>query len=671
LTQDSLFDIESRINELRKRLSDADYKYYVLAEPDITDFDYDMMMKELESLEKEHPELITSDSPTQRVSGEPAKAFKTVKHKILMLSLNNSYNFEELFDFDRRVKSHLENEPFEYVCDLKFDGLAVSLIYENGILVSGATRGDGETGDEVTQNIKTIRSIPLKVTSKNFKNFEVRGEVYINKEDFLKINEQQSKRSEKIFANPRNTAAGTLKMKDSKIVASRKLNIFVYSLFSDDVKLISQFENMNILKELNFPVNKYTKKVKDIDSVKVFCDEVEQIRETLPYEIDGVVVKVNLLSQQVQLGTVAKAPRWAIAYKFKAQQKITTIKDITCQVGRIGTITPVAELEPVFLSGSTISRATLHNFDEIKRKDIKIGDSVKIEKGGDVIPKVVEVINDNKHKKRPAYIPPDKCPVCGTELYNPEEEVISYCVNYFCPAQVKGRIEHFVSRNAMDIRGLGESIIDVLLQKEFIKDITDIFELRNHRSEIIKLENFGMKLIDNILNAIEDSLEKPYEKVLYAIGIKHVGERIAKVLCRYYPSIESLSEATVEELATLDEIGPKISTSVINFFKDKKSRYIISRLKTFGLKLESEKKETKTKVNFRNKTFVITGTLEKYKREEAKEIIENLGGRAASTVTKNTDYLLAGANPGSKLEKAKQLNITILTESDFDKMLTS
>ncbi len=662
-------EIISRINLLREKIADADYRYYVLDEPDISDFDYDMMMKEVEEIERNYPELITPDSPTQRVSGEPTKKFKVITHEVPMLSLSNSYNFDELTDFDTRIKNLISGQEYEYVCELKFDGLAVSLIYENGVFVRGATRGDGTKGDDVTNNLKTIRSIPLKVKSDTYKNFEVRGEVFIKKNDFEKINEEQEIRGEKLFANARNTAAGTLKLKDNKAVAARPLNIFVYYFRTGEVNLKTHYDNIRILKSLKFPVNGYTEKFKSIDEVKKYCDKIEEIRDTLPYEIDGVVVKVNSLSQQDALGSVAKSPRWAIAYKFKAKQKVTKIKNITLQVGRIGTITPVAELEPVFLAGSTIARATLHNFDEIRKKRIRVGATVKIEKGGDVIPKVVEVIEDEKFKKLPEYINPTNCPVCGSVLEKPDEEVNYYCANYFCPAQIQGRIEHFVQRDAMEIEGLGTSIIEIFLKEGFIKDYTDLYELHKFKNELINLERFGEKSISNILNAIEESKKKPFEKVLFAIGIRHIGEKTAKIIAKHFGSIDRLIEASEDEISNVYEIGPKIAKSIKDFFEDEKSKTLTEKLKKIGLNLEADKSvKTKFNANLKDKTFVLTGTLENYTREKATQIIEDSGGRVSSSVSKKTDYVLAGKEAGSKLEKAKKLGVTIIGEEDFEKM---
>lgn len=662
--------ITARIEELKDKINEADYRYYVLDEPLLSDFEYDKMMKELEELEKAYPLLLTPDSPTQRVSGEPTKKFKVVEHRIPMLSLSNSYNFDELIEFDKRVKNILGKDEVEYVCELKIDGLAVSLVYEKGIFVCGATRGDGTKGDDVTANLKTIKSIPLKAGHKTLKNFEVRGEVYIKKDDFIKINEEQEIKGEKIFANPRNTAAGALKLKDSRETALRPLNIFTYYLYSEDVKAEEHFSNLEILKQMKFPVNAYARKKGSIEEVQKFCEEIDELRDNLPYEIDGVVVKVNSIKEQEILGSVAKSPRWAIAYKFKAKEKITRINSITLQVGRTGTITPVAELEPVLLAGSTISRATLHNFDELERKDIRERDFVKIEKGGDVIPKVTEVVLERREKGTKKFQVPDKCPVCETKLMKPEEEVYVYCPNYFCPAQVQGRIEHFVHRDAMDIEGLGSSIIATFLEKGFLKDFTDIYSLKDKRKEIISLERFGEKSVDNLLMAIESSKEKPFEKVLFAIGIKQVGERTAKLITKHFGSMEKLSRATAEEIDDIYEIGPSIAQSVVDFFSDKKNTELIEKLNNAGLKFESQNSgDVKIKAEFAGKVFVLTGTLEKYTRSQASEIIEKFGGRTSGSVSKKTDFVLAGADAGSKLDKARKLEVRVLTEEEFEKMI--
>ena len=664
-------EIRKKVSSLREKIADADYRYYVLADPNIDDYKYDLLLKELGDLEKLHPELITDDSPTQRVSGIPTKDFKTIEHRVPMLSLSNSYNFDELNEFDSRVRSILGNEKYEYACELKFDGIAVSLVYEDGKLVTAATRGDGFKGDEITQNIKTIRSIPLKTINSNVKDFEVRGEVFIRKEDFLKINEQQEAKGGKIFANARNTAAGTLKLKDSKTVASRPLNFFGYYIFTENKQLRSHTDGIELLKQLKFPVNLMYETAKTIADVRTFCDKVEAVREELPYEIDGLVVKVNSLAQQESLGYVSRSPRWAIAYKFKSKEAVTKLKQIILQVGRTGAITPVAELQPVFLAGSTISRATLHNFDEIKRKDIREGDYVKIEKGGDVIPKVSEVLLDKRQKDSKPFPVPKNCPVCNHKLVKPDDEVYLYCVNYDCPAQKIGRFSHFVSRNAMEIEGLGDSILESFIEKGYLNDVADIYSLKNHRSELIAMERFGEKSIDNILAAIEHSKNKSFDKVLFGLGIRHVGERVAKLLADAFISYDKLAEASEEEIMSVNEIGPKIAASVHSFVNDKKSKMLIEKLMNSGLSFEKKAKASEQPSNmlFAGKTFVLTGTLSKYKREQAQEIIENSGGKVSSSVSKKTDFVLAGSDAGSKLEKAKSLGVEVIDESEFEKML--
>ncbi|MBX7041791.1 MAG: NAD-dependent DNA ligase LigA [Ignavibacteria bacterium] len=663
-------EIRKKARILRDKIADADYKYYVLAEPDIDDYKYDMLFKELSDLEKQFPELVTPDSPTQRVSGAPAKEFRTIEHRIPMLSLSNSYNFEELNDFDSRVRNILGGEKYEYACELKFDGIAVSLVYENGRLISAATRGDGFKGDDITQNIKTIRSIPLNFPDAKISDAEVRGEVFIKKDDFLRINQQQEAKGGKLFANARNTAAGTLKLKDSRQVAGRPLNFFAYYIFTSQARLSTHLDGISLLKKLKFPVNAKYACAKNIDEVKKFCDSVEAERDGLPYEIDGVVVKVNSLTQQETLGTVSRSPRWAIAYKFKAKEAVTKLEKIVLQVGRTGAVTPVAIMQPVFLAGSTISRATLHNFDEIKRKDIREGDYVKIEKGGDVIPKVTEVLKDKRSPGSKPYPLPKVCPVCGHKLEKPEDEVYYYCVNYECPAQNIGRFIHFVGRNSMEIEGLGESILETFIGRGYLKDVSDIYRLKDHRDELIELEGFGEKSIDNILEGIEGSKKKPFDKVLFGLGIRHVGERVAKVLSDAFGDIDALRSASLEEIRSVNEIGPKIAESIHAYLNDRRSSALIERLREAGICLKKEKSASvASNENFKGRTFVLTGTLEKYRREQAQELIESGGGKVSSSVSKKTDYVLAGADPGSKLDKAKSLGVKVIDESEFEKML--
>ncbi len=670
-------DIKQRLNSLKDEIRDHDYNYYVSADPVISDEEYDTLVNELEKLESKYPELITPDSPTQRVGKDLTKDFPHVTHKIPMLSLANTYNEEELFDFDKRVRNALpENEKVEYIVELKIDGASVSLNYVDGVLKTAATRGDGTIGEEITTNVKTIMTIPLRLkrddsVSYKLNNFEVRGEIFMNIDEFEKLNKVRSAKGEKLFANPRNSAAGTLKMLDPKIVAKRPLNNFIYSLISPEDNLGTHQKNLDVLKKLGFRVNPNYEKCKSIKDVVKVCNEFESLRDKLEYEVDGTVVKVNSIKQQEILGNIAKSPRWAVAFKFKAKQAFTAVNKIVWQVGRTGAVTPVAELEPVLLAGSTISRATLHNFDEIERKDIRVGDKVVIEKGGDVIPKVVSVILAERPDGSRTTKPPDECPVCSTKLFKPEDEVAYYCENHFCPAQVKGRLEHFASRGAMDIEGLGVSSIDVFVEKVFLNTYADIYKLKNLRSELIEIERMGKKSVDNLLNAIEISKQKPFDKVLFALGIRYVGAGVALKLAKHFKSLDNLLKATEEEMTEADEIGESISRSVKTFFSSKKNLKITNKLKKAGLnfKLSDDIYGQQKETVFTGKTFVLTGTLSKYSRDEASAKITELGGKVTSSVTNKTDYLIASEKAGSKLIKAKSLGITILSETDFIDLL--
>jgi len=670
--------IEKKIETLKEQIRENDYKYYILAQPTISDAEYDKLLKELELLEKEHPELLTPDSPTQRVGSDLTKEFKPVEHKIPMLSLSNTYSEEELHDFDRRVKDGLaENEKVEYLVELKIDGASVNINYVNGILKTAATRGDGTFGEEITNNVRTIKSIPLKIKKDKsipyvLNDFEVRGEIFMNIGDFEKLNNEREKSGEKTFANPRNSTAGTLKLQDPKIVARRPLNSFMYSLISLKDKLKSQEENLLTLKKFGFKVNEHYKKCNSIEDVIKVCRKFEELRDSLKYEIDGAVIKVNSIRQQNILGSIAKAPRWAVAFKFKSKQTATVIKTITWQVGRTGAVTPVAELEPKFLAGSTISRATLHNFDEIERKDIRVRDTVLIEKGGDVIPKVVEVVLNERPSGSRKTKPPDKCPTCGSKLFKLEGEVAFYCENSECPDQIKGRLEHFASRGAMDIEGLGESLIDLFVEKGFLKTYSDIYKLKNFRDQLVAIERLGEKSISNLLDSIERSKQKPFDKVLFALGIRYVGSGAAKKLAAHFKSLDSLIEATEEEIEEVYEIGESISESVKKFFSDSHNKKIIEELKKARLKFSFTKAKTAIVDNnfFKGKTFVLTGTLNSFTREEAEEKINNFGGIVTSSVSKKTDYVLAGEKAGSKLDKAKSLGINIIDEIEFQKKIT-
>jgi DNA ligase (NAD+) len=661
--------VEQKINELRTKIREYDYYYYVLAESKTTDYEYDQLLKELEALEKENPELITPDSPTQRVGSDLTKEFLPVKHKVPMLSLANSYNEEDLWDFDKRIKNLLEiTEDLEYITELKIDGVSISLIYEKNKLIRAATRGDGTTGEEVTNNIKTIRSIPLSVSAEPQLDFEVRGEVFMEIEQFNRLNIQREKEGLKLFANPRNSTAGTLKLQDPKVVNKRPLDIFTYYFNSEQKQFDTHLENLEFLKKLGFKVNPNFRLCKNINEVLDYCKYWNEKRNTLPYEIDGVVIKVNSIQHQNELGNVAKSPRWAIAYKFKAQQITTKLNKITWQVGRTGAVTPVAELEPVFLAGSTISRATLHNKDELKRKDIREGDTVVIEKGGDVIPKVVKVVPEKRDGNSKGVTIPTVCPVCGEKLFQPEDEVAIYCTNNFCPAQIKGRIEHFASRGAMDIEGLGESLVSLFVDLGLFKSITDIYGLKNKRDDLITIERLGEKSVDNLLESIEKSKQQPFERVLFALGIRYVGTGVAKKLVRELKNIDKIISASKERIEEIPEIGPSIAQSLKDYFSKNENLEIIEKLKNVGLKFEVEQKADEDD-SLKETTFVLTGTLSKYSREKAKEEIEKRGGKVTSSVSKKTTYVLAGDKPGSKVDKAKKLNVKIIDEAEFEHLL--
>ena len=666
----ALRDIRSEIERLRNEIRNHDYRYYVLANPAVSDFDYDRMMQALVELESKHPELITPDSPTQRVGGQPTKEFRQVRHSVPMLSLSNTYSEEELRDFDRRVKTLLGGEKYEYVSELKFDGVALRLVYENGLLVLAATRGDGESGDDITANVKTIRMIPLHLTVSGdlskYSNVEVRGEVYMDRDGFQKMNREREEQGEKTFANARNATAGTLKLQDPKEVARRPLRFVSYYLLSSDVQLKSQWENLNVLSKLGLPVSQHIRLCKNIDEVIENTHRWESDRDSLPYEIDGSVVKVNSVHQQDALGTVARSPRWAIAYKFAARQANTILKGITLQVGRIGTVTPVAELEPVFLAGSTISRATLHNEDYIRERDIRVGDTIVVEKSGDVIPAIVSAVTEKRPAGTKPFKFPHKCPVCGGPIYRLEGEAAYYCENYECPAQVRGRIEHFASRRAMDIEGMGESVVDQLVGIGLMKSVADMYELHKHRDELENLERWGKKSVDNLLKAIEQSKSRPFSKLLFGTGIRHVGERTAQLLAGHFQSMDRLMGASVEDLQFVSDIGPTIAESIHHFFSDKRNRELVERFRSAGLRFEEEVRRKEGKLS--GQTFVLTGSLARLTRDEAREIILSLGGKVTESVSKNTSCVVVGENPGSKYERALALKVNTMNEDEFLKL---
>jgi DNA ligase (NAD+) len=664
-------DTKQEIEQLRKEIQDHDYRYYVLAQPEISDYEYDQKLKRLEQLEKKYPELITPDSPTQRVSGIPTKEFAVVTHRIPMLSLANTYSEEELYDFDRRVSSLLApGEKYEYVAELKIDGVAVSLLYEKGLFMQGSTRGDGIAGDDITNNLKTIRSIPLKITrDKNLPAlFEVRGEIYMSFSSFKRLNEMRAVDNEPLFANPRNSTAGSLKLQDAREVAKRGLSIFCYQLIdhSGSHKVYDHYTNLTLLKKYGFPVNSNIKLCQSMADVLAFCSEWEKRRETLPYDIDGVVIKINSEDQKMKLGSTTKNPRWAISYKFRAKQVTTKIERIVWQVGRTGAVTPVAELRPVPLAGTTVSRATLHNPDEIKRKDIREGDIVLIEKGGDIIPKVVEVLNSRRDSSSKPYLIPSVCPVCGTTLIKIEEEVALRCPNYFCLAQIYRRIEHFASRNAMDIEGLGTAVVELLVNKKLIGDFGDLYSLTVE--QIKNLERMGEKSAKNLIDAINESKNRSLGRIIFALGIPYIGVTAAHILAEKFKNLDALMNAEAETLDAIDGIGDKMAESIVTYFLSGINRKVVEKLRRAGVqfKLENEKQNDILK----GLTFVLTGSLTYYSREEAAEIIRSYGGKVASAVSKNVNYLLSGKKPGSKLDKASELNIPVIDEDAFKNMIS-
>lgn len=658
---------QKEIERLRQEINYHNYRYYILNDPVISDYEYDMLLKRLIELEKQYPDLITLDSPTQRIGGEPIKEFKTVIHSILMLSLDNTYSYEELKDFDKRIrKSAVE---FNYIVEQKVDGVAVSLKYLDGKFVQGATRGDGTTGDDITQNLRTIKSIPLQLINppKSLLNLEVRGEVYLTKKQFEMLNREREENGEPLFANPRNAAAGSLKLLDPKLVAERKLDIFVHTVPKPPAKeFTSDFKTLEVLKKVGFKVIPHSNLLSSIDEVIEYCEAWQEKRHELPYEVDGMVVKIDEYAVREKLGETIKSPRWAVAYKYPPKQATTKILNIMFSVGRTGVVTPVAEMEPVFLSGSTISRSTLHNFDEIKRKDIRVGDTVIIEKAGEVIPQVVKVIADKRTGKEKPVIPPTKCPICQSHLVREADEVALRCVNASCPAQIKGRLLHFASRSAMDIEGLGIAMVEMLVNQNLVKDFADLYALKF--DNIVKLERMGEKSTQNLLTAIENSKNRPYFRVLYALGIRHVGIHTARVLVSAFSSIDKLRYASKEKIAQVMGIGPVVAESIVNFFRDKENIRLIERLKKVGLKFSEEPVVKDIKPLF-GKTFVLTGTLKNYTREQASEIIISLGGNVSSSVSKKTDYVLVGEEPGSKYDKAKALGIRIISEDEFMRMI--
>jgi len=658
-----------KISRLRDKLRKHNYNYYVLSHAVISDYDYDMMMKELEQLETQFPEFEDKNSPTKRVGNDISNDFQQVVHDYPMLSLGNTYNIGELNDFDKRIKNILGTDtPYLYVCELKFDGTAISIKYKNGKYIQAVTRGDGTKGDDVTANVRTIRSIPLQLQGNDYPDeLEVRGEILLPHKEFERLNKEREDIGENPFANPRNAASGSLKMKSSKIVAERKLDAFLYFVLGKNLPSDSHYENLQTAKRLGFKISEHIKLANTIDEVFEFINYWDTERNNLPYDIDGVVIKVDSLKLQDELGMTGKSPRWAISYKFKAERVATKLLEITYQVGRTGAITPVANLEPVQLAGTTVKRASLHNADIIKELDVREGDIVFVEKGGEIIPKIVAVDFDKRPKGLPETKYPETCPACNHQLVRNEDEAKHYCPNeYECPPQIKGKIEHFVSRNAMDIN-CGEATVNALYEAGFIKNIADLYHLTFE--QIYSLEGFKEKSVNNLLKSIEKSKQVPFERVLFALGIRYAGNIVAKVLAKNFKNIDNLQKASFEELIAVDEIGDKIAESIIAFFRTSYHIKIIEDLKNIGLQFKIKEEEGTTNI-LNGAKIVISGTFEKYSRNELKKLIEQNGGKNVSSVSKNTDYFLAGDNVGpSKLEKVQKFKIKTITEYEFTEMI--
>jgi len=697
-------DLEPRIASLREEIRHHEYRYHVLDDPEISDAQFDALMNELKKLEASHPELITPDSPTQRVGGKPREGFVKVAHSIPMLSLDNAYSEEELGNWERRVHDLSGRKDIEYVCELKLDGMSLALRYEDGKLVRGITRGDGSTGEDVTANVRTVRSIPLSISPEKLKqagirpHFEVRGEMLMPVGSFKKMNEEREKQGLSLFANPRNATAGTVRQLDPTITARRRLDFFAYMLIAGrrdedagsspnlgtqaagtpaagsgqalarttTTAFDDQWDALNALGTAGFKVNPRRALATNFNELWKFIGEWEEKRESLPYEIDGIVIKVNRARLQRQLGFTGKAPRWAIAYKYAARSGVTEMEDIFVQVGRTGKLTPVAALKPVPIGGTTVSRVTLHNLDEIERLGVKIGDWVEVERGGDVIPKVTRVLDDKDHPRgHRLFQMPEKCPVCGGKVVRVEGEADHRCVNQKCPAKLRETILHFASRGVMNIDGMGDALVTQLTDRGLVKDIADIYQLT--KTDLLQLERMGDKSAQNVLTEIEQSKQLPLERVIYGLGVRFVGERTAQFLAQHFGSLDDLVNASEEELQNVEEVGPRIAKSIVEFFAEPKNRELVDELRAAGLTMQGTKRLRGTKLA--GKTFVLTGTLTYYTRDEAKKMIEDAGGKVTGSVSKKTDYVVAGEDAGSKLDKAKELGVAVINEDEMQRLI--
>jgi DNA ligase (NAD+) len=660
-------EVKKQIEQLRSEIRRHDYLYYVLNQPQISDQQYDKLFAELKALEKKHPQFITLDSPTQRVSEQPIEGFEQVTHSIPMLSIDNTYNAEELRAFDERVAKGLGSRDYDYVVELKIDGVASSLRYERGLLATGATRGDGEVGDDVTANVRTIKAIPLVLLDRGRipDVLEVRGEVYMPTKTFVELNKQQERAGEKLFANPRNATAGSLKLLNSKITAKRNLSFFAYATGEISQPLAKDhYETLQIFRKLGLPVNPHIKRAKDIDEVIKICNSWDSKRAQLEYQIDGMVVKVNRLDQHEILGYTGRAPRWCISYKFAAEQAQTVVESIDVQVGKGGTLTPVANLTPVFLAGTTVKRASLHNFDQLNRLDVRVGDTVVIEKAGEIIPQVVEVKKERRPTHTVSFKPPKKCPNCGGDVKKDEEGVFLRCVNPHCLGQLKERLRYFAGRGQMNIENLGEALIDQLTEAGLVKNVADIYKLQ--KDDLLELERMADKSAQNVIDSIEASKTRPLWRLVAGLGIRHVGVQTAQVLTEQFGSLDALMNASQTELDAVEQVGEKVAESVYEFFHNDKNVAVIKELLAAGVKPEPPKK---AKGKLAGKTFVLTGTLPNYERNEVEKMIRDNGGKTSSSVSKNTDYVIAGDEPGSKLDKARKLDVKIINEKQFLQMI--
>ncbi len=660
--------VENRMEELIREINRHNHLYYVQDRPEISDFDYDKLMKELAELENTFPQFKRPDSPSERVGGAVLEGFEEVVHKTPKLSLGNVFDEKDIRDFDNRIRKAVD-EKVEYVVELKIDGLTVVLNYASGRFVRGATRGDGVKGEDITANLKTVRSIPLRLQEEV--ELEVRGEVFMPKRAFDELNERREEQEEPPFANPRNAAAGSLRQLDTRMAAERQLDIFVFNLESIEGKSFkTHAESLEYLKALGFKINPFISVHGNIEEVVEKCGHWADRRGELPYEIDGLVIKVNNLSQRDILGSTSKTPRWAAAYKFPPETKKTKLKEIVVQVGRTGALTPTAELEPVRLAGSVISRATLHNEDYIKAKDIMIGDTVIIQKAGDVIPEVVEVVKEARDGSQVPFVMPKKCPVCDADTMREPGEAATKCTNISCPAQLRRSLFHFVSRDAMNIEGMGPQIMTLLMDQGFIKDAADIYNLKDKRDQLIQLERMGEKSVQNLMDAIEASKSNPMNRLIFALGIRMIGQRASQLLANRFDDMDGLIAAGYEQLTAIPEIGGKMAESLITFFKQEQNRALVEKLKQLGLRTSSERKEVQEKESFKGKTFVLTGALSHFTRDQAKEIIEGYGGKVSSGVSKKTDFVLAGEDAGSKLTKAQELGVAVIDEATFEEWIS-